>query len=236
MRILSIDWDYFMNCSDEFRALNFPDGGNERIGSALSTWIWGSRYGFNPEIEKVKLLESDLDAVKKLLDYNKGCYYLITADSHKHLGEFILAPDMEKTFEKEDIYIANIDHHHDAYGIGDALNCGNWINKVVEKYPKTKIDWVGNCDSDKVELENVSRVSLDSLKEKDFDIVYLCRSGVWSPPHLDKQFGVLNRFANKRAAHTLFREEIPNRWDSDFQKDVAQNRKMREEARKALAQ
>ena len=143
---------------------------------------------------------------------------------------------MKEKLGKEDLYIVNIDHHHDAFGIGDELNCGNWVNKVVEKYPNTKVEWIGNPDSVKVECDAVTSISLDSIKEADFDIVYLCRSGIWSPPHLDKQFGALARFISKRAAHTLFREEIPNRWDGDFKKDVAQNKKMRDDAAKTLAQ
>ena len=231
MRILSIDWDYFFNCTDEFRAVYFPDGGNEKIGTAMSTWIWSKRYAENPDIENVKIKEKDLDILKSIIDKNKNMYYYICADSHKHLGEFILTESMEVKLKDEDIEIVNIDHHHDAFNVGEELNCGNWVNKVIEKYPKTKVEWIKNIDSQPSNNEYITEITWQDLKDQEevFDIVYLCRSGVWSPPHLDKQFGVLQRYINKRAGATIFREEIPNRWDEDFKKDLKSFRESLEE-------
>lgn len=222
MKILSIDWDYFINCSEDFRAVYFPDGGNEDIGLAMSTFVWTRRYAANRDIEQVKVLESDIDLIKKIVDKNKDRFYFICADSHKHLGEFLTDESMQEKLKGQELEIVNIDHHHDAYNIGEKLNCGNWVNKVLEMYPETKVKWIKNCDSQETENDKIERISFKDIENESFEIIYLCRSGIWSPPHLDKQFGVLNRFINKRAGVTLFREEIVNRWDSDFQKDVKQ--------------
>jgi len=233
MKILSIDWDYFINCSDDFRTLYFPDGGNEDIGSAMSNFIWSQRYAQNPDIEKVKVRESDIDTVKKIIDNPEHFFYFISTDSHKHLGEFLLVDSMAD--KVKDLEIVNIDHHHDAYNIGEKLNCGNWINKLEEAHPDVKIRWVNNCDSDKTDDPHITCVSLDSIKGETFDIVYLCRSGIWSPPHLDKQFTALNRFIAKRTMYALFREEIPNRWDEDFKKDIKTQKALLESLRSAMS-
>ena len=224
MNILSIDWDYFINCSDDFRTMYFPDGGNEKIGSAMSTYIWSKRYAENPDIEQIKIKEKYIDQLKEVIEHNRDMYYYICADSHKHLGEFLLEESIQEKFKGKDLEIVNIDHHHDAFNIGDKLNCGNWVNKVIKAYPNVEVRWIGNEDSDPAKDDHIKSITWDDIKDETFEIVYLCRSGVWSPPHLDKQFGVLQRFINKRAGNAIFREEIPNRWDEDFKKDVKQFR------------
>lgn len=232
MKILSIDWDYFINCSASDRAVLFPDGGNERLGIAMSTYVWASRYGYEERLEKIKSRSQDIDKLKKIIEKNKEAYLYICADSHQHLGEFILNPDMEKKVKK-DLTIVNIDHHHDMFGIGEELNCGNWLNKVLEKYPETKVKWIRNEDSN---TENFVGEDSTNIEDADdtYDVIYICRSFIWSPPHLDKEFGVLNRFIAKRAAFILFRQEIANRWDDDFKKDVKFNRVVAENMRKSM--
>ena len=222
MKILSIDWDYFVKCSEEYRALFFPDGGNENIGIALATFIWGSRYAAadlrNKSIEDVKVDEVELDKLRKILDKNKDTFYLIIADSHKHLGEFILDESMKERLKDDKLTIVNIDHHHDAFGIGDTLNCGNWVNKVIEAYPDTEIKWVGHEDSCPTEDEHIQRISMQEADASDYEVIYVCRSSVWAPPHLDKEFSALCRFVSKRAGITIFRQELMPRWDNEFKK------------------
>ena len=228
MKILSIDWDYFINCSASDRIMKFPDGGNERLGSAMSTYVWGTRYGVCPEIKDIKVRSKELDILKKVIDRNQNKYLYVSADSHKHLGDFILQPDMEKAIKKEGLTIINIDHHSDYYNIGTELNCGNWLNKVMEKYPETKVTWIKNEDSDDEDFPFEVTADINRAYKETYDVIYLCRSGVWSPPHLDKEFGVLNRFASKRCDLPLLREQIVNRWDSEFIKDIEQSKQLSE--------
>lgn len=233
MKILSIDWDYFINCSISDRASLFPDGGNENLGTAMSTYVWATRYGYSDQIEKIKARTADIDKLKKIIDKNKDVYIYISADSHVHLGEFLLHPDMEEKIKDKGLFIVNIDHHHDMFGIGDELNCGNWLNKVTEKFPGTVVKWIRNEDSDTSGFKGEDSTNIEDADDT-YDVIYICRSFIWSPPHLDKEFGVLNRFIAKRAGYTLLREEIVNRWDDDFKKDVQTNRKMIENMRKSM--
>lgn len=234
MRILSIDWDYFMKCSVDTRMTDFPDGGDEGIGSALSTHIWTTRYAqanaAGHPISDIKVREKELDVLKKVIEANRDKYYYAVADSHKHLGEFLLHPDMERKLDDEGIEIIHIDHHHDIYDAGETLNCGNWLTKVIERYPNTVVTWIGNSDSQMPEKDMPATFYYtDDIHEaqKEFvDMIYLCRSGVWSCPHLDKEFGALNRYIQKRSIAAIFREEIPNRWDDDMKKYIKETAEM----------
>lgn len=237
MKILSIDWDYFMNCSIGDRLTYFPDGGNENIGIAMSNLIWSARYAFAKctdfNLSSIKTRSSELDFLKKIVDKNKDRFCFACADSHKHLGDFILDTSMEKKFSGG-IEITNIDHHHDTYGYGTSVNCGNWLNKVIEKFPETSALWIGNEDSEQTAIKNVTYSSNIKDADKEYDIIYLCRSSVWSCPHLDKEFSALSRFISKRSIASILREELPNRWDDDMKKAIDQQVEVNNNAMKKL--
>ena len=226
MRVLSIDWDYFVGCSIRDRIVKFPDSGNERMGIALSSYIWQTRYAACPDIEYIKVRQAELDKLKKIIDANKAEYFFICADSHMHLGEFLLHPDMEEKISKTGLSIVNIDHHHDMFGIGESLNCGNWLNAVKDKYPEAEITWIRNEDSEVDNFVGKDSTLIEDAKLESgyYDAIYLCRSALWSPPHLDKDFGVLNRFLAKRCAYPIFRQEIMNRWDAEYKKEIVRQR------------
>lgn len=222
LNVLSIDWDYFMNCSAKFRADHFPDGGNENIGSALANLIWSQRYAFCPDIEKVKVRTKDLDILRNYVESNDFIYMFACMDSHKHLGEFLLDEGMRSKYDE--IKITNIDHHSDMYNMGEGINCGNWLNRVIDAYPKCEVKWIANEDSDMTLLDKYSdNVAVTDMKNGlsgDYDIIYLCRSSVWSAPHLDKQFSALSRFLRKRCIHVLWQEDLPGRFDNEFKQDI----------------
>ena len=235
MKILSIDWDYFIDCTFTDRVMKFPDGGNENIGIAMSTYIWATRYACCPEIADIKVRSKEIDALKKIVEHNKQEYFFICADSHQHLGEFILNEDMEQKIKKEGITIVNIDHHHDMFGLGEELNCGNWLNKVLDKYPEATVKWIHNDDSDIEDFVGTESTDMNDASG-EYDVIYLCRSAIWSPPHLDKEFGVLNRFIAKRCAYPIFRQEIMNRWDSEYKKDIEVQKAQIDESRRKLSE
>ena len=239
MKVLSIDWDYFMNCSIDDRAVLFPDGGNEHVGIAMSNFIWASRYADNEkELLKIKTRSWALDKLKKWIDTGDYIYRLSILDSHKHLGEFLLNEMLEKT-TSESLEIVNIDHHSDLYNIGEDLNCGNWLNKVLDARPNAKLTWIRNEDSkvDPLPDEYKNRVEISADLEAasgSFDVIYLCRSSIWSAPHLDKEFSAFVRFLSKRACGILLRQELPGRYDDDMKLMIRQIKSQRAEFMEAF--
>lgn len=227
-RILSVDWDYFVNATLEERFTLFPDGGNERINGPLANAVWTSRYAEAIAFNKgkdIRTISYNEPAYIKLLSYLKKPFTFISVDSHKYLGEFILEYLLDGTLKIDELEIVNIDHHSDLYDPkGERpLDCGNWLNKVLEQRPDTKVTWVCNEDSvyDEVELTLNDLPNRDTIKittdfsaaEGDYDLVFLCRSDVWSPPHLDKYFLKMDRSLRKRAERTITDVTLDNRWN-----------------------
>ena len=47
VKVLSIDWDYFIKATANEREFMFPDGGNEDLPESVQNSVWASHYG-NP--------------------------------------------------------------------------------------------------------------------------------------------------------------------------------------------
>ena len=192
-RFLSIDWDFFIDATADQRALLFPDGGNEDFNTNLRKFIWDSLYR-NPELLKIEVIP-EYSALLKLCKKFKGDCMI--ADSHRHAYDFI----MDNTYPDEEFEVYNIDFHHDLYNYrtGESrVNCGNWGTVLFEDRPNMKYFWVCQDDSDPMTIGDVEvevpRLSwsefITSIRQvaSMFDYLYLCRSALWSPPHLDDRF------------------------------------------------
>lgn len=84
--------------------------------------------------------------------------------------------------------------HHDMFTDNrDSIDCGNWLNAIRNLFD-TKVKWISHPVSsemmdDKRDDKNVEVIvnSFDSIKDKQFDIIFLCRSDLWYAPHLDNK-------------------------------------------------
>ena len=233
MKVLSLDWDYFMNCSEQDRFMYFPDAGTEEIGSAMTQMCWAKRYAESEkQLLDIKTRSRELDQIKKWIDSQDYPYMLAVLDSHKHLGDFLLQESLEESVRE--LEIVNVDHHSDMFDSGDTLNCGNWLTHIKEKLPDTKITWIRNTDSRTDEVAKYDDIVVTDSIEKcseAFDIIYLCRSSLWSCPHLDKEFSAFARFLTKRAIATILRQELPGRYDDDMKKDIKSFKEMLNKAK-----
>lgn len=200
-RILSIDWDYFVDCSANDRFNYFPDGGNEDLPYEIQDLVWNIRYANYPTIFDMGVLKEAFDTVHNILkrvdvftpfahpEYGPLDVVRV-AESHRCMYEFT----MMRTDKDEEFEVYNIDFHHDMYSYrtkNGEVNCGNWVNVLLEQRPNMKYHWIKREDSDTQvlggEVDCLIK-SLQDIKDLDFDYVFICRSDCWSPPHLDKQF------------------------------------------------
>lgn len=203
-KILSVDWDYFIGATAEQRALYFPDGGNETLPPTMQKLIWDSRYSSNPEVfRNIGILKRDyyilLDILKRfsfeyLSDHNKvKLSQVLAMISHSWIYQFVI----NRTDPDEEFEVYNIDFHHDMYHYRtreNEVNCGNWVNCLLEHRPNMKYYWIKREDSETEALGgevSCSTKTIDDLRDMDFDYVFLCRSDCWSPPHLDSFFSNL---------------------------------------------
>ena len=191
-RFLSIDWDFFIDATDVQRFMMFPDGGNENLSTSLRDYIWDTHYR-NPELEKIKVT-SNYKYLLNICKTFKGEAFV--ADSHKWAYDFI----MNNTEPYEEFEVYNIDFHHDLYNYqtrGGEVNCGNWGTILRRDRPNVKYKWVACETSDKMSGDDIIDVETYTMEEfrnlfrdisEDFGFLFMCRSAVWSPPHLDNKF------------------------------------------------
>lgn len=193
--ILSIDFDYFLDVSTEERDTYFPKGSDEIPKDELA-YMWEERYHIYPKLREVGVINEYYQLKNYLLTLNihKDCFYM--AETHKDIKNLVLKiPCTEK------LYIVNIDFHHDYYHYyrgEDNYNCGNWLRRVVEERPDTKVKWIRRKDSQLYSLEGMfpfeHTTDITSIFNDKFNYVFICKSPEWSPPHLNKKFEELSHF------------------------------------------
>ncbi|WP_163191852.1 hypothetical protein [Clostridium thermarum] len=187
--ILSVDFDYFINASSQERDIYFPNVSDETPNNKLQS-IWNERYLRYPQLKEVGVIE-DYYFLKKFLRKLKiskeNC---VKMDNHKYIKNII-----DRIPREVQLMIVNIDFHHDYYHYytgGDKYNCGNWLRRVMEERPDTKVKWIRRKDSQLYSLEGIFPFEhTDDIKticNQNFDCVFLCKSPEWSPAHLNDKF------------------------------------------------
>lgn len=212
LKILSIDWDYFIEADINQRYLLFPDTPSENYSEKIQEIIWSSRYT-EPKLNKIPI---DMTALKKLENFLQNfpneiylaethtfCYYLIKL----------------KKENNQKLFLRNIDHHHDMYyqNNNNKIQCGNWLYKTIQENPKGDYLWIKNPDSEMFNTNKLTKklkttTELDKTLSEEYDIVFFCQSAMWSPPHLDHYY--LEIF-NKIRYKTITLE--PKIWKNRYQ-------------------
>lgn len=86
------------------------------------------------------------------------------------------------------------------------------ISKAI---PQSKITWIANpvskeaygygMDSQRFEMV---KTNFESIKGKTWDLIFLCRSDIWSPPHLDIDFDSLAKLIMETSAECRYTSDI----------------------------
>lgn len=207
LRVLSIDFDYFQTVDANTLRRCYPDGVD--LPTSLSVMAWSSYYA-NPDTERllydVEVDYDEIELMQKLLQEQDKSLPVLIAKSHKKIYEFIVS-QME-CIGYENLYVTNVDMHHDYTNNNAQLDCGNWISHLEKKYCKDDksfgLEWIANPISKemyglcKVEGSEHIKTSLADIRARKYDAVFLCRSDNWLPPHLDINFNIL---CNTMARH-----------------------------------
>jgi len=204
--ILSIDWDYFIDATLDQRMEYFPDGGNEELPDYLLFQIWVNRYASSlihhnkyPESYNLRNCSTDSDELNSLYGLLAECTFnkkgpgIIVAESHKAIAELIEDYD-------EPVNLINIDFHHDCFGVhkqDTSIDCGNWLQVLFQRGDIFRTTWVSRLDSQTSNCTGtigIRRIidthitTIDDIRPCHLDAIFVCRSGTWSPPHLDDNF------------------------------------------------
>lgn len=214
MNILSIDFDYFQKVSKETLAY-YPDGHD--FGSELATIIWAGHYINPSERQKIMSVTTDKDKLQVVMTaLKKQNIYadVLIAQSHKHIAQFI----KDNVPTSEPLHIVNLDMHHDTFehdGKSEAdfsrVDCGNWGSVILNNYSKADITWVNQDASDvygKGDDRLIVTQDLNKAIDKDFGMIFICRSDIWLPPHLDPDFKKLFNCASRHFYNVKYEKDI----------------------------
>lgn len=182
---LSIDWDFFPDAGDSERFILFPDSPGD-MGHRMNKLVWDMRYQHHIDgaLKSIGIQESYFDDMRERVAEFNGVSLI--SKNHKDMYDFVL----KHTHDDEEFVIWNVDYHHDQYMMGDAnLNDGNWVLHLQKVRPNMVYHWVGfDRSRSSVEPEPgkiAEHKQWEDLPEVGFDFIFLCRSDIYSPPHLD---------------------------------------------------
>lgn len=192
-RVLSVDFDVFQNIPSKKLLEAYPDGFD--VSTDISCQMWKLCYR-NPEkasmLAQISADECRLRGAMHLIE--KSCNDetpIMIVNSHKKIYDWIFEHYNAKNYQG--LQIVNLDMHHDMFNENSNLGCGNWISHVKKREPNLAIEWVCNPISKEVYGLNSPEFSfindqIDRFLGTHFDLLFICRSDNWLPPHLDKHF------------------------------------------------
>ena len=191
MRVLSVDWDYFIDASAEYRVTCFPDGIEKN--DFLDSWVWATRYLEEESLRDIGIREKEYQEVSgKAAIWGSRSRVIAFCESHREILYYI-----RKYIFNQELEIYNVDFHSDSYPNPEE-DCGSWFRVLDRGFPNPGnkyvwVAWEGESEvlswqdwkaTGRKEIVN----SLNKIPDQSWDLLFVCRSNSWSPPHLDNQF------------------------------------------------
>lgn len=211
MRVLSVDFDYFQTTTKKLTKL-YPDGVD--LPTDLSEAEWGKRYAVDSQhLLKIGINHPEFSLIKTILKRQNKNVPVKIAQSHKDIYSFI----KDRYNFSEELRLVNVDFHHDFFNKNEEVDCGNWVGHILEEVraagQRYNFDWIANPLSDKIyqfgdELAPLILTSLQSIINEEFDLIFLCRSDNWLPPHLDTHFTALCEIITDSFNSVEYEEEV----------------------------
>lgn len=191
LKILSIDFDFFQDVDAETLMKCYPDGID--LPTDITKITWGGRYSdrcpYKDKIQAVKINQSFFKQMLNILKKQNKDIPVMIMQSHKHIYNFI----HDNAEKQDDLFVVNVDLHHDVTNDNDEVDCGNWISHIGTDFPNSTFCWITREVSfECYEIDFSGHIpayfDFDKIKDMDFDAIFICRSDSWLPPHLDKHF------------------------------------------------
>ena len=189
MNVLSIDFDFFQDAEVE-QLHRYPDGID--YGTKISIVVWSHYYTQKSlseymDVKAIKINRKFFKQMKEIIVAQDETTPVLIVNSHKHIYDFI----HEYWNGKDKCDVWNVDMHHDIFNDNDKLDCGNWGMHIIND--GARLHWIGRQMS--IEAYGLGKVKdfpmeqdFEKIKNKEFDLIFLCRSDTWLPPHLDRYF------------------------------------------------
>ena len=198
INILSIDFDVFQVVDEDTIRMCYPDGVD--LSTNISKFVW-STYYVNPStgdmLNKVTINEPLIDDLKHKLILAEPDIPVLVTNSHVHIYDFI--HNVMRDNDSITLNLTHADMHHDMFNDNYEIDCGNWIKFITEEYD-THLTWIANPISKSImgvendKRFNIVKTDFNDLVPEKLDAIFLCRSDIWTPPHLDPYFAQLLNF------------------------------------------
>jgi hypothetical protein len=190
MKILSIDWDFFFPDSTPY------DWGH-RESPLFIDMLWPTRVTNHNLLTKKPVIEEYQPEVPTdfwRIVTNHPSRVLI-AESHCRMFDLLIFPEPAE--------VVNLDAHHDlGYAPGDKnlnlIHAGNWAwaarkLKCMSDYTLHYPEWRRGHEEPR--RKDKTKVVYGLPEPAEYDLVFICRSGAWTPPWYDDQFWQLTEGA-----------------------------------------
>ena len=234
LNILSLDFDYFLKFDNDDTSVlsEFPDGTESFL--QYNDAVWATHLAHKEVEDKIKTVKCNEDELAKVSVFLNDCKAnipVMIANSHVHIYDFILS----HAKPGQELRILNLDFHHDAYTALQELNCGNWVLKLKERISNPVVyQWITSDNGWNCAEGSIPRFVQGAYRFKTFkdylswnkeykpDLIFLCRSDLWVPPHLDVYFDILMRFMASHFNNVTGEQRITK--PRDLSKEIAKLR------------
>jgi ribosomal protein L37AE/L43A len=242
--VMSLDWDYYIDATKMQRFHLFPHVHDEKDAIADDADRWSTEYAQKEELSSIGIREDELNRTLNHIknSKNKPTRFVVT-ESHE---DIVLTVAQTKRETSMPVHLVNVDHHHDAFLTGDPddpmdMNCGNWLRYMKDNLMIDRAAWIRSKDSEFFEKQiPEGQIDLDEIVgfeefeshelNENVDVIFLCRSGGWSPPHLDQKFEKLISDIEAQTGLTAERQtDTSSRWTPELKKKIISKRKEMEE-------
>jgi hypothetical protein len=189
LRLLSVDWDFFFPTYE-----HLPE----------QYWLWDWRY---------RETEFNIGPIWPIRAatflHHKQPLPMTSGDEKQFWSRFEFSPSTRLYLAESHVYAAapqvrkditevwNFDAHHDCgYGVSieeeymREWDCSNWMMRYLgAKRHVVYPSWKGS-QRDGPRIVKQIHIQVDDGKQSygTFDRVFVCRSGAWAPPWIDRQF------------------------------------------------
>lgn len=201
MKVLSVDFDYFQNIPYDVLPC-YPDGVD--LPQEVSNIVWESRCRcYEPEFRRV---EFDMESFRSLMEIlKKQVPSVPVMIASSHVSAYYFIKELLAQSGRKRVDLINIDLHHDILNGNKAVDCGNWIGKLLEEKKIGYFEWVAKPLSQQAyglsdeEMKKFhAHFDLPKILTMSFDAIFICRSDPWLLPSFDKYFDKMKDFCRSR--------------------------------------
>jgi hypothetical protein len=175
----------------------YPQGLPDFCPEDIVNEAWARPYAeHRDDMFSIGVAKDFVEPLSRIINGHKG--WFLACENHASIVNAIFELELSDS-SRPTIDLKHIDFHHDMclWGTGGGVNCSNWVNKCLRVYKERFTHfWFHRLESDfktlggEVDCRKIPLhiVDFDAMGEQPFDMIFVCRSGVYSPPHLDYDF------------------------------------------------